>query len=292
MSDISNFTEEPFEKQAYDMPQLWEDDWFGEEDHERIRKLFEIIPSDVSSILDVGCGNGLFLNFTSKKYPGRFSRICGTDRSSVALKHVQTEKKLARIDQLPFDNASFDLVSCMEVLEHLTLPIYPSALQELARVACKYVLVSVPYKEALVRSLVECPSCFTQFHPDYHVRSFSEDTMVTLMKSWGFKQLDQWKLGMSITHSDRELRSRLCDWVSGNGRASFPPIGLCPVCGYRDTKALDNALEERRSQKLRRVAQVESRLNTEQETWARRVLSRLMPPTLHYRWIVGLYVKH
>lgn len=291
MSETISFTEEPFEKQAYDMPQLWENDWFGEEEHDRVRKILEIVPTDVSSILDVGCGNGLFLNFTNQNHRGRFSRLCGTDRSAVALQHVQTEKTVARIDRIPFDSTSFDLVSCMEVLEHLTLSVYPSALQELARIARKYVLISVPYKEVLMSNLVACPSCFTKFHPDYHVRSFSEDTMATLMEPLGLKQIGQWKLGMSVSYADRELRSRLRNWVTGNGGALFPPIGLCPVCGYRDTEALDNALDQRKLQKARRLGQGGSNLNTEQETWARRVISRLIPPTVNYRWIVGLYEK-
>jgi ubiquinone/menaquinone biosynthesis C-methylase UbiE len=46
------------------------------------------------------------------------------------------------IYQLPYDDKSFDLILCLEVLEHLKNP--SSALKEIARVASKHLIVSVP----------------------------------------------------------------------------------------------------------------------------------------------------
>ena len=45
---------------------------------------------------------------------------------------------------LCFKESSFDLVSCCEVLEHLTEP--ADALKEIRRVSGEYVLISVPYE--------------------------------------------------------------------------------------------------------------------------------------------------
>ena len=112
----------------------------------------------------------LFLQALSLDY-----KTIGTDSSWEALKKAKaiTITVISDISALPFADHSFDLVSCLEVLEHLPYSTFFDALTEISRITKKYVLVSVPNEENLDLLLVTCPKCRCRFHPTYHVRSFS-----------------------------------------------------------------------------------------------------------------------
>ena len=75
-------------------------------------------------VLDLGCGGGLM----SEAYARRGARVTGVDPSTVSLKvaraHARESSlsiryKQGRGEALPFPDASFDLVSCCDVLEHV-----------------------------------------------------------------------------------------------------------------------------------------------------------------------------
>jgi ubiquinone/menaquinone biosynthesis C-methylase UbiE len=51
----------------------------------------------------------------------------------------------ASIEELPFKDDTFDLVTCFEVLEHLPFEKFESLLRELSRVSRKVVLLSLPF---------------------------------------------------------------------------------------------------------------------------------------------------
>ena len=96
-------------------------------------------------ILDVGCGEGFIAGILSERLDN--VEIIGIERSIEAL---EMAKKMnpgiaflqGDIMSLPFEERSFDIVLCLEVLEHLANP--ELALQPLSRVAGNLVIVSVP----------------------------------------------------------------------------------------------------------------------------------------------------
>lgn len=103
-----------------------------------------------SSILDVGCGEGVVTE--------RMAELTGVRTIGVDLDEdvLQSEwrsraRPLLTFDSasaydLPFDDGSFDCVSALEVLEHLERP--EDALREMARVAGRHLLLSVPREPA------------------------------------------------------------------------------------------------------------------------------------------------
>jgi len=110
------------------------------------RNLLNLIASKkVDLILDVGCGEGFTLNRLKEHGIGK--RLEGVEHSTDAIslgKKIYPEIKIKQGDiyKLPYENNSFDLVLCTEVLEHLEEP--EKALKELARVSKKYLVISVP----------------------------------------------------------------------------------------------------------------------------------------------------
>lgn len=69
-------------------------------------------------ILDVGCGTGLNMHYLSK-----FGEVTGADASPAGLSFARERGHerlvMAPIEHLPFDDNSFDLVTALDVMEHL-----------------------------------------------------------------------------------------------------------------------------------------------------------------------------
>lgn len=103
------------------------------------------------SVLDVGCGEGVLterwaIGIGSHPPPGR---VLGTDLADPKLEAewaARTRPNLAfeaiPVESLQFADDEFDLVAATEVLEHLDQP--DRAVAEMARVARRWLLVSVP----------------------------------------------------------------------------------------------------------------------------------------------------
>lgn len=104
-----------------------------------------IKPLGVQSVLDVGCGEGFTLDRLHKEKIGK--RLEGVDAVKEAVVigqeiHPHLALKIGDVFKLNYENNSFDIVLCTEVLEHLDRP--KEALEELIHVSKKYVLVTVP----------------------------------------------------------------------------------------------------------------------------------------------------
>lgn len=137
------------------------------------------IPDDVETILDVGCGDGAITNELNRHW-----KVTGVDSSRAALAHVTAEAVEAEASALPFPDKSFDLVLSSQMLEHLNADDYLRAVAEIRRVARRYVLISVPYREDLGMRLVRCPRCGWQGHVWWHRRRFTIDSLVRDLAGW------------------------------------------------------------------------------------------------------------
>jgi SAM-dependent methyltransferase len=98
-------------------------------------------------VLEVGCGEGVVIEYLAGRLPG--ARLDGVELDAGALARAQARcpgTSLVRGDayRLPFRPGSYDLVVCLEVLEHLAEP--DRALRELRRVSRGACLLSVPHE--------------------------------------------------------------------------------------------------------------------------------------------------
>lgn len=264
-----------FEEQAYEVPELWDPNWFSDLTHERFSNLGMLVPEHVDNLLDVGCGNGLFLSFLSKSR--KWARLCGCDRSEQALSHVTVEKYRADISQLPFRTDEFDVVSCQEVLEHLPIATLEKALDELTRVAKQVIIISVPYAENLKANHNECPACSTRFHPDFHMNSFDDTRMKSLLLSRGFRVSKVQKLAPdSVSYHFAFMRLFR--------KKPFQNFTICPVCGFNRNETLKRELKRRSATQL-----VGSKAEAK-KTLFDSVKRRIVPRYRTYRWIATVYL--
>lgn len=107
------------------------------------------------SAIDVGCGEGVLTERLADRLGG--GRIVGIDLDDPKLRaewarrgRPNLEYRAVPAERLPFGEGEFDLASALEVLEHVPDP--EVALAEMARVARRHILASVP-REPLWRAL-------------------------------------------------------------------------------------------------------------------------------------------
>jgi SAM-dependent methyltransferase len=111
--------------------------------HRRVGELVEA--AHPRSILDVGCGEGFTIDYLLRANGQLHLRGVDFDWSALRRakgKHPGVLFEMADIGRLPYASAGFDLVLCLEVLEHLPEPL--PALEELRRVSGQRCVISVP----------------------------------------------------------------------------------------------------------------------------------------------------
>lgn len=113
--------------------------------HEKITQIVEAQRPE--TVLDAGCGEGFTAEIFLSAMPTL--KLTGFDphEPSVELarmRNPRAEFLVGDIYGIPFEDDSFDVVGCFEVLEHLHDA--PRALAELARVARDSVVLSVPHE--------------------------------------------------------------------------------------------------------------------------------------------------
>jgi len=108
-----------------------------------------------SSLLDVGCGEGVLVHRWAQRLGE--ARVVGIDLEEESIQSGWAQRQAPNLEyrvmeaqRLPFADGEFDLVSAIEVLEHLPDP--QRTLAEMARCARRHLLVSVP-REPLWRML-------------------------------------------------------------------------------------------------------------------------------------------
>ena len=100
----------------------------------RIDETIKIIPGNKEKYLDIGCNGGLLMKKVADKCGGR--EVWGMDISEKSIKYAQKKYpnfrfKVSDAINLPFEDNYFDLITCLEVLEHIPEP--KTAIQEMRR---------------------------------------------------------------------------------------------------------------------------------------------------------------
>jgi len=113
-----------------------------------VRYLFEKIKSNKTTLLDVGCGNGFFVEEASKR--GFVTTGCDI----IPEKQFSHSKyKVSSVENLDFRDNEFDIVVCSHTLEHVVN--FDKAVKELKRVTKKKLCVVVPCQRAYYYTLDE-----------------------------------------------------------------------------------------------------------------------------------------
>ena len=155
--------------------------------HAQLDELFE--HANPSSILDVGCGEGVLTH----EWAGRLNdgRIVGIDLDDPHL-HEQWKTRTApnleyqvmKAESLPFAENEFDMATAIEVLEHV--PDAEETLCEMQRCAARWILVSVP-REPIWRATNVARGAYwkTLGNTPGHVNHWSSASFRELLSNYG-----------------------------------------------------------------------------------------------------------
>jgi len=145
--------------------------------------------TEPASLLDVGCGEGVWTHRWAAALEPR--RVVGIDLEDPLIA-AEWAKRTApnltyvaqRAERLPFADREFDLVTAIEVLEHVPDPEHTVA--EMARCAARHVLVSVP-REPLWRGLNMARGAYWSAwgNTPGHVNHFSKQAITELCARHG-----------------------------------------------------------------------------------------------------------
>lgn len=164
----------------------WDSVWQKELDANRLRcdgysRLHPAMLKYISEgdrILDVGCGTGAFLKRCSK-IPG--VELYGCDLSPVAVSGIRglvVEARVTKLPALPTDwERRFDVVTCAEVLEHLSRPEASATSMVRCLKPGARLIISVPVEDAPG----EC---------DEHVQAFDAGRLQSMLEQCGLRQVD------------------------------------------------------------------------------------------------------
>lgn len=116
---------------------------------------------ELSSLLDVGVGNGYLLRKLSNEIA--FERLAGVDAAPMLCPDDGFEFHQGLLPNLPFEDKEFDLVTCTHVIEHVID--VEASIRELVRVARKAIIVVVPRQKYYYYTLDEHLNFFPLIEP-------------------------------------------------------------------------------------------------------------------------------
>ena len=141
------------------------------------------------SVLDVGCGEGVLTEEWSERVGD--GRIVGIDLDDPKLRAEWERRRRPNLEfraeeatSLSFADDEFDMASAIEVLEHVPEP--EATLAEMARVAGRWLLVSVP-REPLWRGLNRARGAYwgSLGNTPGHVNHWSRRSFASLLSRYG-----------------------------------------------------------------------------------------------------------
>jgi 2-polyprenyl-3-methyl-5-hydroxy-6-metoxy-1,4-benzoquinol methylase len=124
-------------------------------EQERISDLMNIIPKGKDSVLDVGARDG----YLSRLLTEHFASVTALDLEKPSIAHDRITCVEGNVTRLELASGSFDVVLCVEVLEHIPGKGLEQACRELSRVAKSHVVIGAPYRQDTRLGRTTCQSC-------------------------------------------------------------------------------------------------------------------------------------
>ena len=188
---------------------------------ERTRDLLEIVPKNLSTVLDIGARDGHF----SKLLTDYFESVTALDLTMPQFSFDRVQTVQGDITNLQFPDNHFDVVFCAEVLEHISE--LEKACSEVARVARHAVVIGVPYRQDLRVDRTTCNHCGKKNPAWGHLNTFDEHRIKSLFPSCSIAKT-------TFAGRTNEGTNTLSAWLmdlAGNPWGAYKQHEPCVHCG-------------------------------------------------------------
>lgn len=144
-------------------------------------------------VLDYGFGPGILLESllnVSRSASGLEFHEEAVAVANDRFRNCSNWRGAALVNGFPssLESHSFDLVYCVEVIEHLDDQLLEQTIREIHRLVRpgRFAIFTTPCDENLEQSFTYCPFCQSEFHYVQHLQSFSPDRLSALLTGCGF----------------------------------------------------------------------------------------------------------
>lgn len=168
-------------------------------------------------ILEIGPGSRFMTDYLLKY---------GFSIDTLDIRETTKPNYIGSVSDLPLPDRSFDVIACFQVLEHLPFELFSQSLSEIARVARKKVLFSVPD----VRYFLEIDlSLFSRRQRLHTTLSFPRLTNGKKMPHYHFWEIGRpgYPLTKILLSFPPELKLRKSYRIPGN---AYHHLFICDVC--------------------------------------------------------------
>lgn len=211
------------ELKYYNQEEVWDKYHDNISEINRGKEIVDLIPKNVTSVIDIGCGNGIVTNMINKSF------VVGLDFAKIPLVQVNKNKILAAIDLLPVKSKKFDLILLCEVLEHLDDGAYNKTIREIKRLSSPYLIISVPFEENVDLSRCKCDSCGNYFNINHHYRTFDIDTVKGEFPEYVVEKIKYTSCRISSNEKLIKLKHKF-------GVYLYSDVAVCNKCGGHPMK--------------------------------------------------------
>jgi SAM-dependent methyltransferase len=167
----------------------------GYEEQNKIRKIlrkmiykqeWKLIKSNKNYIVDVGCGTGDFLKFSST------DKALGVDLSDFAIKsllNIDRYGVVADIKHLPFKQDTFDYIIYNDVIEHLEINERDKSLKEVYGILSVggRIIIRTPNLDRMLRGYKDEPEFVDTGGDSTHKFFYSRDDLKNILRDNGYK---------------------------------------------------------------------------------------------------------
>ncbi len=181
----------------------------------QIQEVINSIGSE-GRVLEIGPGSRFMTDYLLKH---------GYSIKTLDIREVTEPDYIGSVNEIPLSDRSFDVVACFQVLEHLPFELFFQSLREIARVARKQVLFSVPD----VRYFLEIDFSFISTHRRLQtILSFPRLTSGAKMTQYHFWEIGRpgYPLAKILQSFPPELQLRKSYRVPGN---AYHHMFVCDV---------------------------------------------------------------
>jgi len=226
-------------------------------EQERISNLIDLILHKGDIALDAGTRDGFLAILLAE----HFKTVIALDLQKPEINHQRILPIQGDVTNLGFQNNSFNLVLCAEVLEHIPAHLLSNACSELSRVTKEYLIIGVPYKQDLRAGQTTCSYCGKKNPPWGHINSFDEFRLKELFPEFTPVKINL--LGSKQIYTNF-VSAFLMD-LSGNPYGTYKQKEVCIHCGKELKRPLEIKLWQKILNKiafsLRKIQQVFTKSN-------------------------------